>query len=95
MDQQWEGFSNCWNRALGYATVDIRWWLLITVHEDMIFSCGGFVVIAKPFSTYTCTLVVIPLQFRCQGSQNKREMVDHQKEEKKRSSLHNIDVNTT
>ena len=57
--------------------------LLINVNEDMIFSCGKFVVVVNPFSTYTCTLVVIPLQCQCQGSQNKRKMVDHQKEEKK------------
>ena len=57
--------------------------LLINVKEDMIFPCGKFAVVVNLFSTYTCTLVVIPLQSQCQGSQNKRKMVDHQKEKKK------------
>ena len=57
--------------------------LLINANEDMIFLCGRLFVVVKPFSTYNSTLIVIPLQCRLQGSQNKRKMVDHQKEKKK------------
>ena len=56
--------------------------LLINANEDMIFLCGRLFVVVKPFSTYTCTLVVIPLQPQWQGSQNKRKIVDHKKVEK-------------